>query len=358
MGHFQWSPNFYIILVAPPGIIAKSTSAGVGMELLRDIPGIKFGPEVVSWQALMQSMGESAEQFVNPATGEYVTMTAVTIESSEFGNLLDPQNREMVDMFVSLWDGKKGAMQKLTKTQGSDSVINPFINIIACTTPAWIAGNFPEYMIGGGFTSRCIFVYAEKKFKYVAYPGLVMPPEIRTSVKRQLTEDLQHIASLAGEYILSPEAIQWGEHWYQKIYEEAPAHLENERFKGYIARKQTHLHKLAMILSAAESDTLVLQQSHLELADEYLREIEKDMPSVFAHIGKTEESRRAEEILSIIKSVSGAPFEIIFRLCFRLMPDAGEFSDLLASLVRAGHITIMASGNTQVVNFNFDREGT
>jgi hypothetical protein len=77
----------------------------------------------------------------------------------------------MVDLLVSLWDGKQGAFEKKTKGSGSDSVENPWINLIACTTPAWIAGNFPEYMIGGGFTSRCIFVYAEKKAKLVAYPS-------------------------------------------------------------------------------------------------------------------------------------------------------------------------------------------
>ena len=39
--YFQWVPNFYIILVAPPGGISKSTTANSGMNLLRDVPGIK-----------------------------------------------------------------------------------------------------------------------------------------------------------------------------------------------------------------------------------------------------------------------------------------------------------------------------
>jgi hypothetical protein len=31
--YFRWHPNFYIVLVAPPGIVSKSTTAGVGMSL-------------------------------------------------------------------------------------------------------------------------------------------------------------------------------------------------------------------------------------------------------------------------------------------------------------------------------------
>ena len=36
-GYFQWTPNFYIILVAPPGIVSISTSLSIGMILLRQL---------------------------------------------------------------------------------------------------------------------------------------------------------------------------------------------------------------------------------------------------------------------------------------------------------------------------------
>jgi hypothetical protein len=68
--------------------------------------------------------------------GEWYPMSAITIESSEFGNLLDPQDRAMVDLLVALWDGKEGAFEKQTKGSGNDTVVNPWINIVACTTPA------------------------------------------------------------------------------------------------------------------------------------------------------------------------------------------------------------------------------
>jgi hypothetical protein len=129
----------------------------------------------VTWQALVSAFAESTMSF--EYQGEFYPMSALTIESSEFGNLLNPQDTEMIDLLVSLWDSKQGAFHKKTKASGNDIVENPWINLIACTTPSWIAGNFPEYMIGGGFTSRCIFVYAEKKAQLVAYPSGNRPPE-------------------------------------------------------------------------------------------------------------------------------------------------------------------------------------
>src|SRR5579864_7948017 len=77
--YFQWHPNFYIILVAPPGIVSKSTTAGVGMSLLKKVPDIKFGPDVVTWQALIGAFGESTMSF--EYAGDFHAMSALTIES-------------------------------------------------------------------------------------------------------------------------------------------------------------------------------------------------------------------------------------------------------------------------------------
>ena len=59
--YFRWHPNFYIILVAPPGIVSKSTTASIAMRLLRRVPRIKFGPDVVTWQALVGAFAEATE---------------------------------------------------------------------------------------------------------------------------------------------------------------------------------------------------------------------------------------------------------------------------------------------------------
>ncbi|KKK66944.1 hypothetical protein LCGC14_2958990, partial [marine sediment metagenome] len=37
--YFQWTPNFYIVLVGPAGIAAKSTSLRLGTSLLRRVEG-------------------------------------------------------------------------------------------------------------------------------------------------------------------------------------------------------------------------------------------------------------------------------------------------------------------------------
>lgn len=345
-GFFRWLSNFYIVLVAPPGIVAKSTTASIGMNLLREVPSIKFGPDVVTWQALVQSLAASTEMF--PLGDKFYPQSAITIESSEFGNFLNPNDREMVDVLVSLWDGKQGAFTKITKTQGNDEIINPWINIIACTTPAWIAGNFPEYMVGGGFTSRCIFVYADDKRKYVAYPSEHLPPEFQ-EMRRKLVADLERISILAGAYEIDRPAIKWGEEWYERHYKNRPAHLNNERFGGYIARKQTHIHKLAMIMAAAKRDERLITLEDLQASDAIVSALEVSMPKVFAHIGRTEISRHMEELLSCIRAYREIDYVELFQANFRLFPSSTEFDNAIKSLRSAGFVDLVPAGQTMRV---------
>lgn len=335
--YFKWFPNFYIVIVAPPGIVSKSTTAGVAMNLLRQVPGIKFGPEIATWQALAGAFVESAETF--EYNGEQHIMSPITIESSEFGNLLDPSDKGMVDILVTLWDGK--ALDKRTKSSGNDNIENPWINVIACTTPSWVAGNFPEYMIGGGFVSRCLFVYAEHKAKYVAYPGLAVPKNLDQTAFR-LIEDLEHIANkLAGPYVLTREAVKWGEAWYREHYTHKPEGLDDERFGGYIARKQTHMHKLAIILAAAQRDELVITDEDLITAHAMITELEKDMPMVFSKIGKSEDSNQADRFIAFIQKAGEVEYAKAYRYIHSYFPGLKDFENIVIGAIKAGYIRII-----------------
>ncbi len=346
--YFQWYPNFYVILVAPPGVVAKTTTADVGMNLLRQIPGIKFGPSVVTWQALVQAFAQGAEAF--ELNGEFITMSSLTISSGEFGNLLNPQDKEMVDMLVNLWDGK--GFKKQTKHSGNDEVVNPWINLIACTTPAWIAGNFPEYMIGGGFTSRCVFVYTEKKERFVAYPGLVVPRNIK-DFEQALVQDLEHIATkLCGEYRLTKEALEWGQEWYVAHNTTRQAHLDDARFGGYIARKQTHIHKLAIILAASQRDELIINRSDLESAAALVTDLEKEMVKVFSSIGMTEAAVATQRLLEFIRKRGDVAYEEAYRYIHNQFPSMRDYEDILKGIIRAGYITLLQQGTSYTLRWN------
>lgn len=344
---YQWTPNFYIILVAPPGIVSKSTTANIGMNLLREIPGIKFGPDVVTWQALIQKFAESTEAVLEPATGNYHSMSALTLVADEFGSLFKPEDREMVDTFTSLWDGKRGTYSKITKTNGEDLVENVWINILACTTPGWLKSNLPESLVGGGFTSRCIFVFADKKRQYVAYPDEYIPKNFEAQ-KADLIHDLEAISQMIGAITLSEEARIWGRQWYREHSESQPVSLRNDKFAGYLARKQTHFHKLAIVISAARSSDLVITLEDLIVAEGLVTALENEMPKVFESFGQTVIGRGITELIRATQVEREIPMGELYRQ-FQNKMGKKEYEDALNSAVLTGHISIESRGNIRYI---------
>jgi len=336
--YFKWFPNFYIVLVAPPGIVQKSSTVTIGMELLRKVEEVQFGPDIVTWQALISSFVEAAETF--EYNGETCVQSPITMEASELGNLLDPRDRDMVDLMVSLWDGKEGDFRKKTKHCGSDAVENPWINLIACTTPAWIAANFPEYMLGGGLSSRCVYVYADKKTRLVPYLMDVIPAD-HDETGRKLIEDLRDIATTPlGPYTITPEAKEWGVEWYTRHYSEIAMSMDAERFGGYIARKQTHIHKLAMILAASEGNKMEITASHLSIANTMISDLEPDMSRVFSQVGKSDYSFYADQLLQFIQQADTVTYEEAYRFVHVYFPSARDFEDVLEGLIKSGFVEL------------------
>jgi hypothetical protein len=342
--YFKWFPNFYIIFVANPGIVSKTTTMDSGLGILRQVPTVHFGPDVITWQALAGHLEGCLEKFVDPETGEVLEQSALTFASGELGNLIKPTDKEMIDVYVSLWDGK--TIDKVTKGSGTNKVVNPWVNIIGCTTPSWIADNFPEYMIGGGFTSRCVFVYADEKSKYIAYPGKQAPKGLAQQ-KDDLLHDLKHIAEkLKGEYKLSEEAYTWGTKWYKDHYSKLHT-LTDTRFQGYFARKQTHMHKLAMVIAASQRDEMIILPEDLQTANKWLIEIEKDMPRVFSLIGRSTMSLYTEKFILGVhaKGPQGLTSMEAYRLVHQFFPDCRDYDAILNGALAAGYVSTAQVGH-------------
>ena len=348
MGYFKWRPNFFIIMVAPPGIATKSTTISVGMELLRSIEGIHFGPDSVTWQALTTAFAESTTKFELPGEEEPSYMSPITVAASELGTFFDPKNREMVDVLVDLWDGRDVPWKRKTKHEGDSNIPHPWFNFIGATTPSWIADNFTEYSIGGGFTSRTVFLFADSKRKFTAYPNLELTAN-DDAIKALLVQDLTRVAGMAGEFKLTEAAYGWGTDWYKRHWLERPSHLKNDRLAGYIARKQTHLHKIAMILSAAQSDDMVIDQLHLEAALAILEPVEENYARAFERI---DEHYKARVLTSITILLKGARAPVEKAELWRIMSTRCSFSDFdeaIDGALHAGYITLVSNSGKLMV---------
>lgn len=355
MRKFQWTPNFYVFLIGPPGIAAKSTSTRAGMALLEAVnehlsktgstaSGIKFGPQSGTWQALTESLEQSMEytKYIDvDGTEQSIPNSSITIAVPEAGTFFKMDDNALMDVMVSLWDGQLESWSHKTKASGNIEIKNPWLNIIACTTPSWLQNNFPEHMIGGGFTSRVVFVYGDAKRHLVAYPDEVTRSAEYLDHRRKLIEDLAEISQLAGPYELTREAREWGRQWYQKLWKgPRPSHMASDRYSGYIARKQTHMHKLAIILAASKRSQLIIEARDLQEADQLLTDVEPHMLKVFESVGMVDEARQIVEIKGFVRNYGFCTSDDLWRYCMNTM-DQRSFTQALQVACQSGILRVV-----------------
>lgn len=345
---FKWYPSFYIVIVGPPGIITKSTTADGSMDLLKQVPGIHFGPDAITWQQVVSAFADSAESY--EFEGSWVPMSAVTYLASEFGNLVNFEDADMINLLITLWDGRN-TYHKETKTSGKDMVEGPWINILACTTPRWINANMNANTIGGGFTSRCVFVYGDKKERPVAYIEDQIADQAKyDSLKADLIHDLEYIAvNLVGKYVLTPEAKAWGTAWYTNLWEKEYK-LDNEDYvNNYLARKQAHMHKLAIVIAAAQRDELIITLDDLRLSEIMLNTTEENFRMVFSKVGRSEEAQHADALLRHVQVKGEVPYSDFVALSQAQFPNSRDLEGLVKSFVAAEQIALLpGKGGTWV----------
>jgi hypothetical protein len=260
----------------------------------------------MTWQKLARSLSDAIEhvEYTNSAgIKDRIPMSCLTIQVSELGTFIHAEDDQLLSFLIRMWDGQRDKFRHETVGGGVVEIDNPWLNVISATTPAWLKANFPESMVSGGLTSRVVFIYGDKKRSLIPYPDEVIPPTEYAKLRLDLIADLAEISKLAGPYQLSTFAREWGRAWYadHNNPDLRPPHLASERFSGYIARKQTHLHKFAIILAAAKRSSLIIEEDDLKESDSIISDNEHDMLQVFESIGVTDQRNHVNEIVSIVR---------------------------------------------------------
>lgn len=293
LGSYEIFPNLYVIFVGPAGGPRKSTTIGYAKELLRHVEDVDVSSTATSTSALIQDMSKLDDG-------------AISITSSEFGNFVSISKEEMYDFLTDIYDNPR-AYEYTTREHGKEQIYKPTINLLGATTPSWINDHMPPQVLKGGFASRTIFIYEEAPRRRKLYYDDIDNKDF-DRLGKYLLEDLRHISrDVTGEFQHESDQLKKDiEDWYA---EESSRPAGDERIEGYLARKHVHVHKLAMILSVAESDELIITRDHFEIAKQMLEIIEEHMPTVFSSVGGNPHAATLERVRGYIKRRGLSSFE-------------------------------------------------
>lgn len=298
---FQLYPNHYVILVGPPAV-KKTTAINYGVDRLRKVDGVNVGPSSVTWQYLVDKLKEiqTASPEEMKLTGQVTKESCpIVLPAGELGTLIDFNERGAIDFFVNAWDSPK-VFDKGTRLMGDQLLYGPCPSLIAGTTPQWIKDNVKGTTRGGGFISRCIMPYANRPRKTITYPALHVKKDHQEQLSF-LEHDLACIATLKGEYQLSPDAAEYGDKWHTATNAANYDKKVQDDSDNWANRRYSHVHKLAMVLAASKRDELVITLEDMQEAVIRVEEVHKDFDSVFALLDERRETKGIREIESYMQ---------------------------------------------------------
>lgn len=295
----QIFPNHYILLIGPSGRSRKAHALSVAADYLSEL-NVTLMSENPTPEAFIKDMHGAEIQFLDETTGNFVYQSPVTSIVEELAVMLGQQNVQFLS-FLTNWYDSRYKWTRRTKHQGTDIVLGVCLNILGSSAPDWLPGILTREAVGGGFTSRCIFVVEERKRKTVLDPTLNRPDP---ALREALIHDLEMMMCISGEYIFEDDAKEMYMDWYgteEEKLQSGKLNLGDPALLGYAARRPTHIRKIAMCMAASRGDRLVLRCDDLKRAIAVLTEAEKNMHMVFSGIGRNKWVAETELVMSYIK---------------------------------------------------------
>lgn len=340
---FQLYPNHYIVLVGPPAV-KKTTAINFGINLLRLIEGINVGPSAVTWQYLVDILVkiQTASPEESARTGVLVKDSCpIVLPASEIGTLFDFEDRNAINFFTEAWDSPK-VFDKGTRMMGDQMLNGPTPSVMAGATPQWIKDNIKGTTRSGGFISRCIMPYANRPRRVIAYPSQHVSVDHSENLSK-LAHDLGVIATLRGNYRLTPDAMKFGTQWHGDTSQINYGIKIADDSDNWANRRYTHVHKLALVLAASRRDELIITKEDLEEAVKKIAEVHADFNNVFALLDQRKETKGTREIEEYLRSKKKIPYSQLV-LDMRIKFTSREINDALNILV-ASNIAKRESGN-------------
>jgi hypothetical protein len=269
--------------------------------------------------------------------GTTLRHSSLNIISKEFESFLGQkkENTRMLTALTDLFDCPDDWSSR-TKHSGSNKIINPWVNLLAATTPDSLANSLPASAVGGGLTSRIMFIWADKKKKSVAIPAMT---EEELKIKEMLEKDLYRISRLSGNYTMTADCMKKWIAWYDRFDEDESGDriCPDKSFSGWYSRKPTYIIKISILRAAAESSKLVIEWRHIEEAISAIREVEYSMGNAFKAIGKSEISGEVDNVLQIIRNAGKISEKELMTKIWRDI-DATKFTNVSDTLIKTGKV--------------------
>lgn len=307
-GYYRLHCNLFTVLVAGSAFARKSTAVDMGVGFLESVRSLSVVNGRITPEKFLQRMSDESEYV--PELLKSICKPTL-IHADELNVFLTRQSYgdPMIGILTRLF-ACPPSFSNETKHGNSDYLYNPYISIIACTTPQTIARSIPQAALDEGFGNRVMWIFQDVSDRENALPRLSPEEEMAKVI---LAKKLEEISAIGGEFHFTPAAEKWYTEWYHTYRKSTPP---DPRVIGMYSRKHDHLIRISMILSASMG-TLEMDEAVAEAALMSLDQMEACAPAAFAELGGDESSARVARLKSLMQHLHRGTYSYIMR---RMMP--------------------------------------
>jgi len=306
-------PNLYVCLVGPQGLLFKSTCIDAANRILTKSEVIHAAmPDAARRECLAMELKDL--QF--PPSAEIQTWSEVikgaeaAFMISELSDLLGSSMRkddEVLNWIQSWYDSRPPwrpwRYRTVKRYNNPETLYQLCVHLAAATTPKYIRGRFPEGCTEEGLGSRFIWVIkTAADIQRVRY-GWGWDTREEQEIIRAL-RSIHDDKSRHGQYTLADESKPMFKDWLDLWRAELIANSESP-IGGFLARKQTHLLKLAMIRAAAQLDReepLLILPQDLAWASDRIAELTPGLAKLFNALNLDQATRVALQMRECLRN--------------------------------------------------------
>lgn len=303
-GHRSWLevannrvyPNIYVVLVGPSGV-------GKGQAMREAIPFldkamVPKSPDVVTMPRLIEHMSES-QQFLRDGT----EITPYLLWAEELPSFLGMdawRSGKLADL-TTIFDCAP-VWRKQTKDNGHFEIINPYMCMLAGSTPSGIYDVLPPASVGQGFTSRVIFVWADRYTKRVPLKPWT---DFHVKAQAELEAGIEEIIQVQGPMQMDMYAqTMWAD--YYRFRPDPVEAFGDSRLQGFAARQPFYIMKMAVLMKLAErTPGNLIECHHIEKAKQLLDDVEDGMKRIYEEIAPSNIVRFYHKVVTYIANQGG-----------------------------------------------------
>lgn len=347
-GHI-YPGQIMVVLVSKSAITKKTTAARMAVEFLRGLEPwqMLMLPRKTSPQQLLfslQRLDEDKTPLRDPAGNR--VHSAGFIFAEELGAFFSTEAfaETLATQINQLNDCPRGKFRIEFRSWGKPiDLWQPCITMLGCITPRGIARELPKAARTAGFFGRLLLVHRSYTDRRASLWSPV--PESNKQLRKELEREIAEIALMRGPFTLSPKAQRWADEWYYDVYEPFIRVMDMPEGEntGYFGRKDAHLTRVAMVVSASERRDHVVTRAHMEQALKNLDEIEREFPNALVELGTNPYTDFDRRLLEALERYSRNERWVKEKRLRRAMASAGgdrRFTEARDSLVLAGEVDV------------------